>query len=327
MRVVCVGSASKDIFFPTGEGEVRIENGVKKLVFNLGAKYHINDRFESLGGCAVNQAVGMSRLGIQVSCYSSVGDDLIGRWIIDEMEKERVDMNLIQIENNCPSGLSDIVVEEGSGERIIFSNQEANEKLEVNPEKLGGADLVSVTDLSGDWRGVLGSVLEYCKEKGIKTAINPRRINIKEDPKSVLRFSRMADVFFSNKDEAMELLGKVGVGISNDEKEAFLVEKIQELGPNIAVVTDGERGAWITDGEKTFQALAAKEKAVDSTGAGDAFSSGFLAAFIQGKEIEECAKWGILNGGSVVNFYGGTEGLLGVGKIEERLNKVQITKL
>ena len=53
MKVICVGSTSKDIFFPTSEGQVvdtpEDLESQKKFVFELGAKYHISDRFESLG--------------------------------------------------------------------------------------------------------------------------------------------------------------------------------------------------------------------------------------------------------------------------------------
>ena len=53
---------------------------------------------------------------------------------------------------DCPSGLSAIAVNKNSGERIIFSNQEANERLEIVPEKLESAEWISVSDPNGDWK-------------------------------------------------------------------------------------------------------------------------------------------------------------------------------
>ena len=70
-QVICIGSGSKDIFFPTTEGITQETpddlTAQKKIIFELGAKYHIDNRFESLGGCAVNQACGLRRLGFVVA--------------------------------------------------------------------------------------------------------------------------------------------------------------------------------------------------------------------------------------------------------------------
>jgi len=76
------------------------------------------------------------------------------------------------------------------------------------------------------------------------------------------------------------------------------------------ILTDGKRGAWGCIGGDVSHIEALLENAVDSTGAGDAFASGFLASYIKDNDLEECLRWGIANGGSVVNFYGGVEGLL-----------------
>ncbi len=321
-KVICIGSASKDIFFPTDEGIIK-ENPEnphkqKEIVFNLGSKYHINDRFESLGGCAPNQAVGLSRLGIEVSCYSNLGDDEIGEWIRKKIEEESIKTDLINVERETPSGLSAIIVDKKSGERIIFSNQEANERLQVDVKKLAEFDFVSVTDLSGDWMGVLENVFSFCEKRDIKFSFNPRKINIEQDPEKVKNFAGRAEIFFVNKEEASYLIEKLGIkNNSQDDKEKFLVEEIKKFGCQVALVTDGERGAWGYDGKIFAHVDALKENAVDSTGAGDAFSSGFLAAYLKGKSMEECLKWGVANGGSVVNFYGAVEGLLD----EEEISK------
>lgn len=285
----------------------------KKIAFELGAKFHINDRFESLGGCAVNVACGLQKLGVPAACYTVLGNDIDGEWIKKRVDIAGVDSSLV-INEECPSGLAAIIVDEKNGERIIFSNQEANEKMKVDQEKLEKAEWISVSDPNGDWKNILNTIVTVAEKTGAKIAFNPRGKNIQENAKKVFELAGKIKIFFVNKDEAIEIISSVNNEqksmSSNLNDEEFLLKELKKSGVKIVVITDGLRGAWAYDGEKIVHIEATKNKAVDTTGAGDAFSSGFLAAYIKGKGLEECVKWGVKNSGNSVNFYGGVEGLL-----------------
>lgn len=283
----------------------------KKIAFELGAKFHINDRFESLGGCAVNVACGLQKLGVPAACYTVLGNDVDGEWIKKRVDLAGVDSSLI-INENCLSGLAAIIVDEKNGERIIFSNQEANERMKVDPDKLEEAQWISVSDPNGGWKDILDTVVAAAGKTGAKMAFNPRGKNIQEDAKKVFELAEKMEIFFVNKDEAIEIVsGNYKTESDMDlNDEAYLLKKLKESEAKIIVVTDGERGAWAHDGKKIVHIEATKDKAVDTTGAGDAFSSGFLAAYIKGKDLEECVKWGVKNSGNSIRFYGGVEGLL-----------------
>jgi ribokinase len=325
-KIICIGSSGKDIFFPTSEGVILNTpedlKSQKKIAFEMGAKYHIEDRFETLGGCAVNQVAGLARLGLAAACYTVLGSDMAGEWIEKELKKEGVDMDLA-IKEECPSGLSAIIVDQKSGERVIFSNQEANERMKIDPEKIAGVEWISVSDLNGNWKSILDEIMKVAKASGAKTAFNPRGKNIQEDASKVFEISRQCDVFFINKDEAIEIL-VVEKSSLDSQDEKYLIQKIKNGGAKIVVMTDGTNGAWATDGEKIVFAEAQVKKAVDTTGAGDAFSSGFLAAYVKGKDLEECLRWGTANGGNSVKFYGGVEGLLKESEIEEGVKDIKV---
>lgn len=325
-KVICIGSSGKDIFFPTAEGVILDTPedlmSQKKIAFELGAKYHIEDRFETLGGCAVNQVVGLVRLGVPASCYTVLGSDMVGEWIKKELEKEGVNVDLV-INEDCPSGLSAIIVDQKSGERVIFSNQEANERMKIVPEKIEGAEWISVSDLSGDWRSILDEIIGVAEISGARVAFNPRGKNMQEDAGKVFEISQKCEVFFINKDEAIEILAAGKAQLDNQD-EKYLIREIKNGGAKVVVLTDGTNGAWACDGEKIIFAEAIAKNAVDTTGAGDAFSSGFLAAYIKGKSLEECLKWGTANGGNSVNFYGGVEGLLQENEIEEKIKNIEV---
>ena len=346
-QVICVGSSGKDIFFPTDKGIILDTSeditSQKKLAFELGAKYQIDDRFEALGGCAANVSAGLSRLGIKVSCCTRIGDDMLGEWIKKELENNEVDTSLVQTEKNCRSDLSAIVVNTGSGERTIFFNRDANEKLEIFPEKLKNTEWIFVSGLNGDWEKNLNAVINLAKKEKIKLAFNPGQRNIKDNPRQIIEAIKACDLLLLNKDEAIEIIRSLQLTylsdsptdrsdrqITDNEKlnnEIFLIKKLRELGPKNIALTNGLSGVWASDDENLFRIQATEDKPVDTTGAGDAFSSAFLAARLREMHIIESLKWGTVNGGNVVRFYGAIEGLLSVGDMEKVSKEIQVEKI
>lgn len=332
-KIICIGSTSKDIFFPTGEG-VMIDTpedvtSQKKIAFELGAKYQVKERFEALGGCAANVAQGLTKLGVLAECYSKIGDDELGHWIKKTLTQGGVGTEALEVEKDCKSDLSLIIVDINSGERTIFSDRDANNRLTVIPEKLGRAHWIFVSSLNGDWQKHLREILTLAKEKNIYLAFNPGQKNIKTDLVEVTTAVTASELFFVNKDEAIEIVGGLGDNTVAEllENEEYLVRILYRLGPKIVVITDGERGAWCYNGNKFLHGKALLRKAVDSTGAGDAFTSGFFAAHLRGMNLETALKWGIANSSGSVTEYGGQKGLLTETEITSLMNKIEIAEI
>lgn len=328
MKIVCIGSTSKDIFFPTGEG-VLIDTpddvlSQKKIAFELGSKYHIENRFESLGGCSTNVAVGLAKLGEKIGCYTSVGDDNVGKWIRGEFKKNQISEELVIVQENCQSDLSSILVDKKTSDRIIFSNQMANQKLFFDGHRIKHPHWFFIGDLSGDWQENLDRIISCAKEKKIRLAFNPRQKTIHEDVKKIIHVIGSCDILFVNKDEAIEIILGCGEITLKEllENEEYLLKVLNRLGAKTVALTDGTRGAWVYDGRKMLHADAMLQKAVDSTGAGDAFTSGFFASFLKNHDIETSLRWGVANSSSSVKEYGGQRGLLGENEIELVANKV-----
>jgi len=314
-KIICIGSACKDVFFPTAEGRI-VETpdellSQRKIEFELGAKYRIEERYEALGGCATNVAVGLARLGVEVSCYAHIGNDQIADWIIAELGKNGVGVELVTKEAELTSDMSAIIVDKASGERVIFSNQKANARLEIIPKKINSAEWIFIGDLHGDWQGKLDLIFKVAEENKIKLAYNPRQSNIHEDVQKIKEKITRTNVLFLNKDEALEILSQINNFSAVElEDENFLLQELKKLGAEIVIITDGVRGAWVSDNSETFFVPGRKVNAVDSTGAGDAFASGFFGAQLKEKTLKECLDWGIANSSNSVQFYGATRGLL-----------------
>ncbi|EKE15727.1 MAG: hypothetical protein ACD_11C00108G0021 [uncultured bacterium] len=331
--VVCIGSATKDIFFPTGDGII-LETpddltSQRKIAFELGAKYHIDERFETLGGCSVNVAAGLSRLGVNVSCYAPIGDDEEGNWILQRISQNNINTSSVNKIPETVSDLSAIIVDSKSGERTIFSNHGASQKFVVEKEKIKNFRWVFVGDLSGDWKSNIDVIFQKAWEVGMKIAFNPRQQMLHSGMLSVLKMISFCDLLFVNKDEAIEIVSEMNGKnkITEIEEERFLLQKLKELGVSIVVLTDGVRGAWVFDGKEMFHCEALLRKAVDTTGSGDAFASGFFGALLKEKSISESLKWGIANSSSSVGFYGGEKGLLYEVEIEKNAQNISAIKI
>lgn len=335
-QILCIGSVAKDVFFPTAEGEFfdtpEDVTSKKKVAFEVGAKYQIEDRYEALGGVSANTAVGFARLGLDVECAGGIGDDLLGKWILEEFAREGVGINHIQTFPDTQSDLSSILVFEETGDRTIFYNRDAAEKFlvgKIDFSQFSEGDWISVSAMNGDWKGNLEAVVANAREHHLSLALNPGQRNIHDDAKAVLRAAENATALILNKDEAIELalhLPDFPKPLIDDEQALIHALHTGETR-KVTALTDGMRGAWVCDGKSLFHAEAISEKPVETTGAGDAFSSGFLSAFILGKSIEESLRWGVANAGASVLQYGAIAGLLRVEEIDARASQVRVEEI
>lgn len=332
-QVICIGSSSKDVFFPTDKGIIfdtsEDINSQRKIAFELGAKYQVDQRFEAVGGCAANVAYGLSRLGIKTQCYTKIGDDSIGEWIKEQLVKGGVSPDGLQKEKNCKSDLSFILADSRTGERTIFSDRDANKRLEIKTNKLGGAEWLFVSSLNGAWQDNLKKIIVFSDKKKKCIAFNPGQKNIATDVEAVIGAITKSELLVLNKDEALEIAPHVFLGATKKQlnDEIFLLKTISGLGPSIVLITDGIRGAWAINKDGVFHAAAKIVKAVDTTGAGDAFTSGFFGAFLKGKDVKESLAWGIINSSSSVKEYGGQKGILSEKEIRGSVKDVKIEKL
>lgn len=283
----------------------------RKIAFELGAKYDIKEKFLSLGGCSVNVAAGLTKLGEKADCYCLIGDDMTGQWIKKELLDAKVGVDNVITLSNVKSDSSAIIIDEKSGERTIFSNHDASHHLEIEKERLqNDSQWFFVGDLSGNWKENLAIILEYTKKNNVKIAFNPRQQMLHEDIAFVAKFIADCDIVFVNKDEAIEIVFSENDNskLINDEK--YLVSELHRMGAKIVVLTDGTNGAWGHNDEQILRVDVLVKEAVDTTGSGDAFASGFLAAHLKNKDLAEALKWGIINSSSSVMEYGGQKGLL-----------------
>ncbi len=313
-NVVCIGSALKDVFVPTGDGVV-IETpedvtSQRKLAFELGAKYYIEHRYSATGGCALNISMGLARLGVEVAPYALLGGDATGSWIRQTVHCVGVDTSLLRNVSEVDSDMSVILVDRKTGDRVIFVNHNVSQELVIDDSVVPANGVVFMGSAKGDWQRSFAQLRTVATAQNCQIAYNPGQSNIIDDVAAVVEMIAQAEYLFVNKDEATEIVLGIGGEESQINDVKYLLANLRKLGAVTVVLTAGLEGAWIAQNDKTVFVPSNGTRPVDTTGAGDAFSSGVLAALISDYDITEAATWGALNAGNVVKYYGSNEGLL-----------------
>jgi ribokinase len=130
---------------------------------------------------------------------------------------------------------------------------------------------------------------------------------------------RKTEVLILNKEEGAKLVHLYG----NGTDYPFLLNTLFKLGPQTVVITDGRKGAYAKrkGTKETFHVPTLPVSVKEVTGAGDAFASGFLAAYAKRKTLQECLRWGILNSTSCIQEIGAQNGLLTLRTLQKLYKK------
>jgi sugar/nucleoside kinase (ribokinase family) len=148
----------------------------------------------------------------------------------------------------------------------------------------------------------------------VKLAFQPGTFQLKMGAKRLAAIYARSEVLAVNREEAALIAGI-------DKKDINkLFDSLHKLGPKIVVISDGPDGAYASDGEQRLQMPIYPDPSppYERTGAGDAFTSTFVAALIHGADIEGALQWGPINSMSVVQHAGAQTGLL----TERQLSKL-----
>lgn len=309
--IVTIGDCSIDAFLEPHKATLHCKLNKKdcEICFKYGDKIPVENLELHTGGGAANTAVGFSRLGLKTAIITTIGTDELSAKIINTLKREKIDTNLVKKEAGTLSNFSTIISFEG--ERTIFAyHVKRNHKL----ENLPSSKWIYLTSIGDRWQEVYEKACSYAKESNIKIALSPG-IHQFEDSAALRQAISQATILLVNLDEAEKL-----AGIKTEPDK--LLEKLQSFGPKMVSITDGVDGSWaILDDGKIMKFGAFPCDVVEKTGAGDAYSSGFMSAFFYSLPISTAASWGAVNAASVISKVGAQVGLLTKGEIEERIKK------
>jgi sugar/nucleoside kinase (ribokinase family) len=254
------------------------------------------------GGSGANQAVWLGAMGAEVCFAARVGAG--DRESLEHYFRGRGVVPVLAADETEPSGVL-VTIVDPDGERSFLTDRGANLGLcsaDLPEELLDGVGLVMVSGYSffaPRPRAAVQDLFERARRREIAIAIDPASVGFLQEvgPMAFLGWTSGADWIFANQSEAEALTGLAG----HEEQTKALGAYFGNV-----VIKRGAEGAAIGGADGVRLALPAQRvQVVDSTGAGDAFAAGFLAAFLRGADEGTALAQAIAAGAQAVQVLGG----------------------
>ncbi|MEO8606453.1 MAG: carbohydrate kinase family protein [Chloroflexota bacterium] len=246
------------------------------------------------GGGALNTSIALRRLGVNVGWAGVLGNDFFSQYVHKALQKEglsdtlltRLDAPLsrVTVALSYPDDRAFVTYADTPPDLIDLAHK-ALEK--TTPKHIHFAGLVISEDTV--------AFMDECKKRGVRVSMDCQHREETLDDSLVRETLSQLDLFMPNAIEAQRL--------TRSDNLATALQLLSDLVPTL-VVKNGAEGAVVCCNGEQFQEPALSLTPLDTTGAGDCFNAGFLAAHLQGRDWSECLRWG--------NFCGG-QSTLGVG--------------
>lgn len=248
------------------------------------------------GGCCGNTIKGLSRLGVQTRFIGKIGNDTSGHTFVNSLMHYHVLPLLVPSSTHTTQLLSLVTPDSQRTMRCCFGASN-----ELRPDELDSKPFEGTTHLILEGYflyniPVVKRAIALAKEKNATISIDLACFEIVRTFKEQIMemLENDIDVVFANEDEAREL-----TGLPPEEACRFLKKKCP-----VVVILTGKEGCWVGAGDEMHQVAPPSVAVVDTTGAGDLFSSGFLYGYLHGMPLQRCAELGNLLGSTCIQSIG-----------------------
>ena len=317
--LVCVGDVVIDAFIQLQEASVRWdkEHEHAELCMSFADKIPYESLFVAPAvGNASNVAVGASRLGLRTAMLTSVGNDHYGEEVFGVYDKEGVAREFVKVNKGLPTNYHFVLTYKA--ERTILIKHQKYEYMDprVLDKKTEWIYFSSIAEHTLPFHHKVGEYL--ARHPDVRMGFNPGTFQLRFGADKLKSIYAHTHVLFVNREEA-ELVAKKKEG--TDLRVLF--DALHRLGPKIVLITDGPKGAYVSDGTSRYfmPPYPDPKPPISRTGAGDAFSTGFLCALIYGLPVHEALRWAPIESMHVVQSFGAQTGLLTKPALKQFLKK------
>ena len=236
-----------------------------------GSKINALDMTIQGGGPVPNVLVGLTKLGYQTSLISAFGDDSHGRDGLSQLRAEGVDVSRTVIRTGKKSDLASGFIETGSGQRtLVFATE-----IQVNPAdiKLSDHRIPRLIHLDGRDVPACAKLARWGRRQGLPVGLDVGSMRNDVTPLlPLVDHLVVADAF--------------AYGFTGKRTAPAAARRLAEYCKGTIVVTVGLRGAVALEEGKLYQQPAFRIKTIDTTGAGDAFHTGYYHGLLNGDATE-----------------------------------------
>jgi len=246
----------------------------------------ITDCEEACGGSAANTIVGLARLGCKVGFIGKIANDREGKMLLDDFHKEGVDTEGIACAGKGRSGVAMGFVDQ-KGDRALYVDPGVNDTIDLNEidwKYVSRLKFLHLTSFVGEKSFQAQKGLVAKLPENVKVSLDPGELYARKGWDGLESLLKRAFIVMPNSAE-LELL----TGIKGYTKGAeFLLNK----GVDVVAVKLGNQGCYVADSNENHVIESFGVKAVDTTGAGDAFCAGFLFGLISKRNLYDCGRIG-----------------------------------
>ncbi len=270
------------------------------------------------GGKGANAAVSLARLGADCVFCARLGSDNHAQRLKTLYEESGIDTRFIINDRNTPTGLASIIVEENGSNRIIVYPG-ANAALTPDDVEDAMTCLPDAVFLQFEIpTDAVVAATQFAKKRNIPVFLDagPARRNYPLDRLAPL------EVISPNETETFALTGIMPSTINDCLRAATVL--MQKVETKYVVIKLGSRGAYIHDGKYSQLVAAHEVEAIDTTGAGDAFTAAMTLEYLRSGDIVRAVKYATAVGAIVVGRLGASSSLPTAAQVDEFIRQNEI---
>lgn len=352
MRALTVGSAMVDIIVLVDSRDIErmtMHNATSSfLLLEEGRKIEAESISTHIGGGAINAAVAMARLGVDVHPLVKLGRDANGDRILDRLVVEGIDVTSVLRTEELETGTA-VMIASHDRNAAIFTRRGTNTLLrpdDIRPEVFAGHDLVYVTNLSNRSADCFPAIVEHAREAGAFVAANPGIRQLTSRSSALLECLGRIDLLAINRREAEALVpilagaGHVerevtGVSVADVDAPRLLrvglsfggfdmalpayLATLLSVGVGAVLVSDGAEGAYLANADGIHYCPPLRVDVRGTAGAGDALIATCATCLAEGAEHGHSLLCATHNAAAVISRIDTQSGLLERTALEQRV--------
>ena len=325
-KILGIGNSLVDILAKVSQdvvlNEMNLPKGSMQLI-DSGELAIISQRMRHFehtrasGGSAANTMKALSHVGVEAGFIGKIASDEFGMFFNTEIENAGIHSSLIRKSSGSTGIASTFITPDGQRTFATYLGVSAElSEEDITPELLSGYEILYVEGYLVQNHRMIEHTMELAKRLKMTICLDLASYNIVENDREFFHtlLARYVDIVFANEEEGRDFTGK-----GPDEAA-------QELSRlcHIAIVKKGAQGACVASGNE-WQAVPAEkvDKVLDTTGAGDYFSAGFLYGYVHNMSLKDSIRVGGILSGEIIRVIGTTLHTADWQRILERISTLQ----